>query len=182
MKSHSLAPLAMICSVALASHGIPTGVEPPPKAIQVGGSLATQRTPGSYELSFFDSRLQPVSCLVVNGPDLVLRAHVADQSGAPATTGRITFQYCSLQGLPPNDINRPDEAPSSACDLDHTGKWADLRSDPVDPSGDALFDFGLVKIPRTVGFRFRYSSQGGSIASGTSASEDFTWKTDCSVH
>jgi hypothetical protein len=36
-------------------------------------------------------------------------------------------------------------------------------------------NFGIVRIPRTVGFRFRYASQGSGIASGISAARNFTW-------
>ena len=39
-------------------------------------------------------------------------------------------------------------------------------------------NFGLVVIPRTVGFRFKYASQGSSVASGTGAPADFTWTAD----
>jgi hypothetical protein len=45
----------------------------------------------------------------------------------------------------------------------------------VNEAGDAAMNFGVVQIPRTVGFRFRYSPQGGDIASGVSPAEDFTW-------
>ena len=36
-------------------------------------------------------------------------------------------------------------------------------------------NFGVVRLPRDVGFRFRYASQGSGIASGTSQSKNFTW-------
>jgi len=32
-----------------------------------------------------------------------------------------------------------------------------------------------LRIPRTVGFRFKYSSKGSGIADGTSEAKDFTW-------
>ena len=138
---------------------------------------AASTVPGSYEL-FFLSNGQIVPTLPVCGPsscqELTLRAHVESSFG-PAARGAVTFQYCSFKGRPPNDITRADEAPSSACEVDGTARWANLLSMKVNESGDASMNFGFVRIPRTVGFRFRYSPQGGDIASGVSAAEDFTW-------
>ena len=132
---------------------------------------------GSFEL-FFLSGGQIVPTLPVCGPsscqELTLRAHVESSFG-PAELGAVTFQYCSLKGGPRNDISRPDEAPSSACEVDGTGRWANLLSMKVNESGDASMNFGFVRLPRTVGFRFRYSPQGGDIAGGVSPAEDFTW-------
>ena len=138
---------------------------------------AASTVPGSYEL-FFLSGGQIVPTLPVCGPsscqELTLRAHVESSFG-PAELGAVTFQYCSLKGGPRNDISRPDEAPSSACEVDGTGRWANLLSMKVNESGDASMNFGFVRLPRTVGFRFRYSPQGGDIAAGVSPAEDFTW-------
>jgi len=140
-------------------------------------SHAASTVTGSYEL-FFISRGQIVSTLPVCGAssceELSLRAHVESSLG-PADQGMVTFQYCSFKGRPPNDITRADEAPSSACEVDGTGRWATLLSMKVNEAGEASMNFGFVQIPRTVGFRFRYSPQGGDIASGVSAAEDFTW-------
>jgi hypothetical protein len=86
----------------------------------------------------------------------------------------VIFQYCSLKGLPPNDITRPDEAPSAAC-ANGTAAWANLTTMPIDQSGNAYLDFGVVLIPRTVGFRFRYLGQGSGIENGVSEPRDFTW-------
>ena len=36
-------------------------------------------------------------------------------------------------------------------------------------------NFGIVRIPRTVGFRFRFNGQGSGIGSGTSSAQNFTW-------
>ena len=36
-------------------------------------------------------------------------------------------------------------------------------------------NFGMVTIPREIGFRFRYSPQGSGIANGTSEATNFTW-------
>ena len=138
---------------------------------------AASTVPGSYELLFLSSG-QIVPTLPVCGPsscqELTLRAHVESSVG-PAERGAVTFQYCSFKGGPPNDITRPDEAPSSACEVDGTGRWANLLSMKVSEAGDASTNFGPVRLPRTVGFRFRYSTQGGDIASGVSPAEDFTW-------
>jgi hypothetical protein len=128
---------------------------------------------GSFQLSFFANGLIPVSSLTVF-QELILGAHVADASGAPAQGGSVTFQYCSLKGGPPNDINRADEAPSAAC-ATRDASWANLISVPVDGSGNAYMNFGFVSIPRTVGFRFKYTGQGSGIANGVSAPSDFTW-------
>ncbi len=128
---------------------------------------------GSYELSFFANGLQPVSSLPVF-EELTLGAHVADASGVSAQGGLVTFQYCSLKGLPPNDITRADEAPSAAC-ATNEARWANLLSVPVDGSGNAYMNFGFAAIPRTVGFRFRYTGQGSGIANGFSLPKDFTW-------
>jgi hypothetical protein len=144
--------------------------------------LLSQSVPGTYELSFFKSGLsglEPVSSLTVCAAgsvceELILGAHV-EASGVPAQSGTVIFQYCSYKGLPPNDVARADEAPSAACE-NGSASWANLPPGvPVNASGDAYRDFGLVMIPRTVGFRFRYLGQGSGIANGVSAPEDFTW-------
>ena len=145
-------------------------------------SLLSQPAPGSYDISFFTSGtggLVPVDslpvCTVLACPELILGAHVEDGTGAAAQSGAVTFQYCSLKGLPPSDIERADEAPSAAC-ANGSATWANLpASVPVNASGDAYLDFGFVLIPRTVGFRFRYLGQGSGIANDTSAPEDFKW-------
>src|SRR5688572_10060174 len=132
---------------------------------------------GTYDLSFFSDGQEvtelPV-CQISTCPELVLRAHVEGSSG-PAQRGTVTFQYCSYKGGPRNDISRPDEAPKSACELDGTARWVSLLSMKVDVAGNASMTFGYVTIPRTIGFRIRYSPQGGGIASGGSLPEDFTW-------
>jgi hypothetical protein len=140
-----------------------------PADVRIAGNAAI----GSFQLSFFTNGLVPVSSLPVF-QELILGAHVTDASGAPAQGGSVTFQYCSLKGGPPNDINRADEAPSAAC-ATRDATWANLLGVPVDASGNAYMNFGLVQIPRTVGFRFKYTGQGSGIANGTSAPSDFTW-------
>jgi hypothetical protein len=140
--------------------------------------------PGLYDLSFYADRLGAfvsVSSLVVNSDELILAAHITSTSGAAATSGSVTFEYCSYKGLPPNDITRADEAPLEAC-ADGSADWARLTSIRMDAvgcpqlgPGYACMDFGLVRIPRVVGFRFRFSGQGTGIASGVSAPKNFTW-------
>jgi hypothetical protein len=142
-----------------------------------------QQVPGKYELSFFklgaNGLLEPVTSLSVCTAsvceELILNAHITEEnSGLPAQSGLVVFQYCSYKGLPPNDITRADEAPLEAC-ATGSASWRDLRAVlKVNESGDAFLDFGVVLIPRTVGFRFQYKGQGG-IANGVSAPKDFTW-------
>ena len=136
-------------------------------------NVVAQTVQGCYGLSFLSSSLQPVSTLVVL-QELVLKAHVDNCSGIAAQRGSVTFQYCSLKGGPPNDITPPDEAPMAACATGQ-GSWARLTTVPVNASGDALMNFGFVRIPRTIGFRFKYQSQRSGIASGDSNPADFTW-------
>jgi hypothetical protein len=148
-----------------------------PKVAGSAGQQA-QGVPGSYELFFLarvNGVLQEVSSLHVDDGELILKAHVADSSGQPAQSGRVTFEYCSFKGLPPSDINRPDEAPSVACEDASVASWDRLGGSPVDDAGDAFFVFGAVHIPRTVGFRFRYTGQGSGISSTTIDPVDFTW-------
>jgi len=156
----------------------PTAVSPDTtNYTRAGASLRAQSIAGVYDLAFYiisGGSFQPVSTLPVLSSALILGAHVADQFGTPAQRGTVTFQYCSLKGLPPGDINRADEAPSANC-ADGSATWANLGSAPVDTAGNAAFNFGFVQIPRTVGFRCRYNAQGGSIASGNCQPRDFTW-------
>jgi len=152
----------------------PGGPDPSPATSANATSAKPQGSAGSYSLSFLDTNGNLVSTLPVGGPELILKAHVATSAGVPAQSGAVTFQYCSLRGLPPHDITRADEAPKEACDELGTGSWANLGNVPVNAAGDAFFDFGFVQIPRTVGFRFRYSARGGTIASGISPSLNFT--------
>jgi hypothetical protein len=79
-----------------------------------------------------------------------------------------------LKGFPPNDITRADEAPSANC-ADGSATWASLRSISIDQNGNAYLDFGIVQIPRVVGFRCQYQPRGGAIPSGACAPADFTW-------
>ena len=142
----------------------------------------SQGVPGVYDLSFAVWRngiLEPVTSLSVSSAELILDAHVSDSAGNPAQQGTVTFEYCSYKGGPPNDINRADEAPKEACEQG-SASWARLTSVAINScptlgAGYACMNFGIVRIPRTVGFRFRYSTQGGVIASGVSPAKNFVW-------
>jgi hypothetical protein len=137
-----------------------------------------------YDLEFYKTSLgalQPVSSLPVRSAELILAAHVTDGSGSPARSGSVTFEYCSYKGGPRNDITRADEAPKEACETASAG-WARLvtvkLTDVGCPglgAGYSCMNFGLVSIPRDVGFRFRYASQGSGIAGGESVPLNFTW-------
>jgi len=139
---------------------------------------------GSYKLYFHAWRngvLEPVSSLPVLSYELILRAFVADASGVPALSGTAVFEYCSYKGRPPNDIERTDEAPKEACDAG-LASWRRLRSLDVDAStcpgfgtGNACMNFGIVRIPRDVGFRFRFSGRNRDIDPGVSEAANFTW-------
>ena len=138
--------------------------------------------PGVYDLTFWawvSGSYQEVSSLpVLTGP-LFFRAQVTDLSGNPAKAGTVTFEYCSYGGRT-NDPTNADEAPKEACEQGQ-GKWARLASRSVGtPScppligGSACYAWDFVRIPRTVGFRFKYAGK-GNIASGTSAARNFVW-------
>jgi hypothetical protein len=142
-----------------------------------GGPTLAVSAPGTYDLEFYRitaTGLEKVTSLPVLSDELILGALIKDANGVPAHGGSVTFQYCSFKGLPPNDINRADEAPLQAC-ADGTAKWAFLGTVPVDATGNAFLDFGIVRIPRTVGFRCKFSGKGTPISSGNCLPEDFLW-------
>lgn len=149
-----------------------------------GAAEAKASSPGTYVLSFIarvDGTLQEVTSLPVLSTELILKGYVTDISGHPAEGGTVTFEYCSYKGGPPNQITRPDEAPKEACEQG-TASWARLTSlsvsagtCPLLGAGYSCMNFGIVSVPRDVGFRFRYAPQGSSIAAGTSEAKNFTW-------
>jgi len=161
-------PVVAGAAMVACSGQSPVGLE----AVEAPRS-AVQALPGTYTLSFVSSAGRTVTSLPI-GSEVRLKAEVRDAFGAPAQSGRVTFEYCSLKGLPPNDITRADEAPKEACESG-VAKWAHLIGVRVTTSGIPLVDFGVVQIPRTVGFRIRYT---GGLASGIAsggASANFTW-------
>ena len=173
-RNRANAIVAMVATFAIVACSDQTPIAPSAyRGASVDVPVFARSVAGSYQLSFFANGLVPVTSLTVF-QELILGAHVADGSGAPAQGGLVTFQYCSYKGGPPNDITRADEAPSAAC-ATREASWANLVSVPVNASGDAYMNFGFVQIPRTVGFRFKYTGQGNGISNGVSAPSDFTW-------
>ena len=178
MPHRNLASLgfAVVAAIATAACSVERPAAPY-ATVDVDRAMSSRASAaaGSYQLSFLTNGLQPVSTLPVSGGELILKAHVADAAtGSPATDGTATFEYCSLKRLPPNDITRADEAPLETC-ASGDASWARLGSVGVNTSGDAYLSFGIVRIPRTVGFRFRYAGRRGNVASGSSAPANFTW-------
>ena len=133
-----------------------------------------QGLPGIYELSFC-----PGSILYV-GQEVIPHASVTDSFGNGALSGYVQFQVCKRGRTP---------QPSSACEIDGTARWRTIRDRwqvnppqgnlclgclPADP-GNACGFWGAVVNPRTIGFRFKYVSQGSGIIDGMSAPRDVTW-------
>ena len=180
-------------AVTLAACSSQSPVAPGAQSSAQGSSLDAKPpsgSPGVYALTFHaqlgnggftEVSSLPVFIQGVYTPSLHLKAQVTDASGNPATSGTVTFQYCSY-GKPTNDITNPDEAPMEDCNAG-AAKWVELRRAMRVNDGScvhlgspsACTGFGLVRIPRSVGFRFRYAQQGGSIASGTSPARNFVW-------
>jgi hypothetical protein len=188
MSTHLAAPKVLVArlttmTMAACATESPVAPETSPAA---SGSLSARPEvpPGVYDLAFHasgDWTYEDITTLPVLSRELILKAYVADSAGRPAGKGTVTFEYCSYKGGPPNDITRPDEAPKEACEQG-SASWARLTSMSVSEgrcptlgTGYACMNFGIVRIPRTVGFRFRYASQGSGIASGISAARNFTW-------
>ena len=167
-----------LCLIAVALSGValvgcsrqspvePTGAAAAPSELSARAAAA----PGTYDLSFLN-RGQPVESLVV-GQEVTLKAHVTSSAG-PVTSGTAIFQYCSRPG-PKNDITRADEAPKAECEAG-TARWTTLLSVGLNQFGDAYGGFGVVRIPRTIGFRYQFRSDRSGVAAGTSPAKDFTW-------
>jgi hypothetical protein len=179
--------VALLVAASAAACSDQSPVAPSPGPVTAGDLSAKPSTaaPGVYDLSFnvFGSSgiYQEVSSLAVSSQELILKAYVTDSSGHPAQKGTVTFEYCSFKGGPPNDIERADEAPKEACEQG-LARWSRLESMsvaagrcPTLGAGYACMNFGIVQIPRDVGFRIRYESQGSGIAAGITAPENFTW-------
>ena len=187
MKNSTIVLVVVLAAVALAGCSAPPPAAPDGSAGAAGGRSATEArssSPGTYTLSFMahvDGGLQEVTSLPVSSAELILNAFVTNSSGQPAAGGTVTFEYCSFKGGPPNDITRADEAPKEACEQGGAS-WTRLRSVSVSSgscgllgTGYACLNFGVVAIPRDIGFRVRYSPQGSGIASGASEAKNFTW-------
>ena len=166
--------LAGALSGASCSGGLPTAPGPGNalESTLPSGTAAARAAlvPGTYTLTFHDHRGSEVTTLPVLN-ELVLKARVTDNLGQAAQMGTVTFEYCSRGGRP-NDITNADEAPLSECAAG-TATWRSLLRLSVNQLGEAAMNFGLVRIPRTIGFRFRY--QGGrraGIADGVGGPRD----------
>ena len=186
MNKLALVPI-VVGLFAFAGCSKPTPLTPSTAAGSPGDLSAKPPAdaPGVYTLTFMasvDGTLQAVTSLPVETVQLILKASVTSSTGTAAQAGTVTFEYCSYKGRPPNDITRADEAPKEACEQG-TATWARLRSvylssvcPVLEPEpGYACLTFGRVHLPRDVGFRFRYASQGSEIPSGTSQAKNFTW-------
>ena len=162
---------AAISAVACAGQS-PTspGSTLEPSLSQGTSVVNTALLPGTYTLTFLHNGVEVTTLPVLN--ELVLKARVTDSLGQPAQTGTVTFEYCSRRGGPPNDINRADEAPMAECAAG-TATWKSLLRMSVSRSGEAAMNFGFVQIPRTIGFRFRYSGgKRAGIADGVGGPRD----------
>jgi hypothetical protein len=151
-----------------------SGRSPVEPSTPPGQTPPIQIVPGSYQLVFLRSGpngLEPVSSLPFL-EELLLRAQVKDNSGNPAKTGTVIFEYCSLNGYPKDDITQIDEAPIEAC-ADGRATWTPLVTIGVNQSGEATMNFGFVRVTPVIGFRFRYLNSGGGIASGMSEPANF---------
>lgn len=181
MSRHNLRLMCLVggaLTLAACSSSSPVGPSSAAGPAELASSSAhaggTGGVAGIYELSFLDTRGNVVTTLPVLTEELVLKAHVADLLGNPAQGGSVTFQYCSYRGLPPNDITRADEAPMEAC-ATGTASWRNLLSSPVDQFGNPGMNFGFVRIPRTVGFRFTFKKGSSNVASDIGGPADFVW-------
>jgi hypothetical protein len=185
MKKLGLVPMVLgVFAFAGCSNPTPLAPAAAPGGAGELSAKPSAATPGVYTLTFVArvaGTLQEVMSLPVQTAELILMASVTSSTGSAAQAGTVTFEYCSYKGGPPNDITRADEAPKEACEQG-TASWARLTSLSVSPGmcpalgpGYACMNFGVVRLPRDVGFRFRYASQGSGIASGTSQSKNFTW-------
>ena len=141
------------------------------------GTPLAQGLPGTYLLSFVDNSLQVVSTLPV-GHELVLKADVASSAG-PAQRGSVQFQVCGTGG---HSLQRLNPVPFSECAPGGSANWIPITTFSVAAgtcpgigTGSACVDWGAVLHPRTIGFRFKYVSQGSGVESGQSLPADFSW-------
>ena len=183
----SRSALAVVAATAVSACSGESPVAPTSPVVRAAveqNARPSQGAPGRYELTFTTYRngtYTEVSSLPVISEELTLKAYVTDSAGQPATAGSVTFEYCSYRKGPANDIARPDEAPLEAC-ADGTGSWARLASISVTEQrcprlgiGYACYNFGIVRIPREVGFRMRYDPKNSGIASGGTLPKNFVW-------
>lgn len=155
MTRHAVVRLAVMLTAAASVACTDSAVEPSAEPTERSTPLA-RKTPalGQYDIEFRWSG------------ELAVIAHVRDASGAAPTGGSVTFQYCSLKGLPTNDITRPDEAPASAC-ADGSGRWRSLLKMSLNQFGDAGMNFGSVSVVTVIGFRVVYAPEGSNVAASS---------------
>jgi hypothetical protein len=183
----SRSALAVVAATAVSACAGESPVAPTSPVVRAAveqNARPSQGVPGRYELTFTTYRngtYTEVSSLAVISEELTLKAYVADSAGQPATAGSVTFEYCSYKKGPANDFSRPDEAPLEAC-AEGTASWARLASISVTEErcprlgiGYACYNFGIVRIPRAVGFRMRYDPRSSGIASGGTLPRNFVW-------
>lgn len=143
---------ALLSAGVLIACSDQTPVSPETADISLGPpGLEAQPVLGTYDLEFSWS-----------GTALTIITHVRAGNDEAPEGGSVTIQYCSLKGLPPDDITQPDEAPASACE-DRSGRWRTLDMISLDPSGDAAYYFGPVTVVTVIGFRFTYSGRGSGV-------------------
>jgi WD40-like Beta Propeller Repeat len=143
-----------------------------PSALPAQAPLATA---GFYDLLFLDANTRLEVTTEPFGSPVILHAHIEDSTNNAANRGSVVFQYCSLKGRPPNDIDRVDEAPLEECEAGNAN-WALLANVPVDEFGNAEWVFCCPMITPTIGFRFTYQPQGSGIAKHTIDPENFNWR------
>lgn len=158
----SLVSLVLIAGAAACAERAPVAPEP---TVELLGAppLAGRGAAGNYALEFVTTGYVVVTSLPV-GKELGLWARVTDASGAPVTAGGVTFQYCAAHGQP---------APLAACQ-GGSGRWTNHMTTRL-YNGEIFASWGTCHTPRTIGFRFQYTSKGSSVADGTSAARDFTF-------
>lgn len=166
----------VICAAAAAvpaacSDPLATAPDADGSAVPV---VAVQRALGRYELDFLDDAREQVTSLPF-GQAVTLQATILDESGQPAQSGLVTFQYCSRKGYPTNDITRIDEAPTEACEVTGEGRWRTLESVAVNSAGIAERRFCCPQVTPAIGFRFKYAGRGSGIKDHTVPGEDFNW-------
>lgn len=165
---------AVVALTLVACSGSPVA---PSEMTASPGSSSTDAKPGlpagTYALNFMDHQHNIIASMPVETDELLLNAHILDANGQPAQNGTATFEYCAYRGFPPNDINRVDKAPASACEDPSLARWKSFISIGVF-NGDAFAGWGVVHIPRKIGFRLRYA-QSRTIAPGTTVPADFEW-------
>lgn len=163
MSTRTIARLGLAvtaaASVACASDSLVAPDANPDGAPQL--DVVALSVAGSYQLTL---------TLTTFG-ELILRSHVQEAaSGAPAQSGAVTFQVCVRKG---GHTLQMVPLASAECERGGSGTWGTLLRQTVDASGNAAMNFGIAPQFTIVGFRFKYSSQGGDIASGVSAPVDF---------